>query len=158
MSEIAWEIAFAEARVAAQLGEVPIGCCILDENGEILARAGNRVETLSDACAHAEIIALQKAMKGRANWRLDQCKLYVTLEPCPMCAGAILNSRIAEVHYAAPDQRLGACGTTMDVLGNNPINRVVSIQGGFRAEESVQMLQTFFQSLRRRNKLKKKGV
>lgn len=150
-----WKIAFKEAEVAGALGEVPIGCVIVDPEGQIVAQAGNRVEIQSDACAHAEILALRKAMKNKDNWRLEGYKLYVTLEPCPMCAGAILNSRIAEVHYAAPDTRLGACGSTMDVLGANPINRKVEVQGGEHAELSVQMLQNFFKSLRARNKARK---
>lgn len=154
MDEI-WKIAFAEAEVARSLGEVPIGCVIVDPQGQVVARAGNRVEIQSNACAHAEMIALRQAMKNKDNWRLEGYKLYVTLEPCPMCAGAILNSRIAEVHYAAPDERLGACGTTMDLLGQNPIHRKVQVFGGEHAQESISILQSFFQALRKRNKERK---
>lgn len=153
----AWQIAFEEARSAEALGEVPIGCCIIDQQGNLLARAGNRVEIQQNSCAHAEILALKQAMQQTRNWRLEGARLFVTLEPCPMCAGAILNSRVAEVHFAAKDLRLGACGSQMNLLLNNPINRKIDLYDGTHEVEAIQMLQRFFKQLRLRNKSRRQN-
>ena len=143
--------ALAEARRGAEEGEVPIGC-VLVKNGRILGRGYNRMEALRDPTAHAEILAIGAACQALENWRLDGCTLYVTLEPCPMCAGAILNSRIGRVVFGARDKRLGALGSTYDILENNPINRVCEVNGPVMQEECLGMLQDFFREIRSRKK------
>jgi tRNA(adenine34) deaminase len=143
--------AMAEAQKSAEKGEVPIGCVIV-KDGRIIARGYNQMEGLRDPTAHAEILAIGAACQSMANWRLDGCTLYVTLEPCPMCAGAILNARLARVVYGARDKRLGALGSTYDVLADNPINRVVEVEGPAMEEECLDMLRAFFRELRTRKK------
>ena len=142
-------LAMNEARAAFEAGEVPIGC-VVARDGQVVGRGRNAMEGLKDATAHAEMMALTAACGSVGNWRLDGCTLYATLEPCPMCAGAILNSRISRVVYAAPDLRLGACGSTMDVLRGNPINREVVVESGLMAEESVALMKEFFARLRKK--------
>lgn len=144
-------IAMREALLSADEGEVPIGCVIV-KDGRILGRGHNRMEGLRDPTAHAEILAIGAACQALDNWRLEGCTLYVTLEPCPMCAGAILNSRVARVVYGARDKRLGALGSTFDILGENPINRVVTVDGPALEEECLEMLKGFFRDLRTRKK------
>ena len=141
------ELAFAEAMIAYDAGEVPIGCVVVRE-GKVIGRGHNRMERLKDPTAHAEMIAITAACDTIGDWRLDGATLYVTLEPCPMCAGAILNSRVARVVYASADQRLGACGTTMDVLRGNPIQREVQVDGGVAEEDGKALLQQFFRERR----------
>jgi len=142
--------AFRQAELAYEAGEVPIGCVIVDAQGKIIGQGHNQVEQLNDPTAHAEILAITAACQTLDNWRLEDCTLYVTLEPCPMCAGAILNSRIAKVVYAAPDQRFGACGTRTNVLEKNALNRMVDVEGGFHSEDSLLLIRTFFQEMRAR--------
>lgn len=144
-------MALREAEKSAEQGEVPIGCVIVKE-GRVVGRGCNRMETLRDPTAHAEILAIGAACQALDNWRLDGCTLYVTLEPCPMCAGAILNGRVARVVYGARDKRLGALGSTFDILGDNPINRVVEVEGPVMEEECLGMLKAFFRDLRARKK------
>jgi len=139
--------AFRQAELAFEAGEVPIGCVIVKE-GRIVGRGHNQVEQLHDATAHAEILAITAASETLENWRLEECTLYVTLEPCPMCAGAILNSRVARIVYAAPDQRFGACGTRSSVIEGNALNRAVLVQGGLMAEDSLSLIRLFFQEMR----------
>lgn len=141
------EIALEQARLAAQDGEVPIGA-VLVLDGQILSKARNSMERLQDATAHAEILAISEASRARDSWRLDGATLYVSLEPCPMCAGAILNSRIARVVFAAHDHRLGACGTHWNIPGENPIHRPVEVVGGMMQEEGAGLLKAFFKELR----------
>ena len=145
--------ALREAQGAFQEGEVPIGCVIV-KDGKIIGRGRNHMETLQDPTAHAEILALGAASGALKNWRLEGCTLYVTLEPCPMCAGAILNARISKVVYASKDKRLGALGSTYNILADNPINRVVEVTGGVMADEGLAIIQDFFQELRTRAKKK----
>lgn len=144
-------LAMREASLSADEGEVPIGCVVV-KDGRILGRGHNRMEGLRDPTAHAEILAIGAACQALDNWRLEGCTLYVTLEPCPMCAGAILNSRIARVVYGARDKRLGALGSTFDILGGNPINRVVAVDGPALEHECLEMLKGFFRDLRTRKK------
>lgn len=132
---------------AAAAGEVPIGCVVV-HRGDVLARGRNRMEETQDATAHAEMETLRMASVARSSWRLDDCTLYVTLEPCPMCAGAILNSRVGRVVYGARDARLGACDTHYNVLGGNPINRVVEVVGGVLEDECAERMRAFFRKLR----------
>lgn len=148
------------AREAAADGEVPIGCVVVRE-GRILSEARNAMERLQDATSHAEIRAISGASRALDSWRLDGCTLYVTLEPCPMCAGAILNSRLARVVYGAGDPRLGACDTHFRILSDNPIHRPVEVEAGVRGEESAALLRSFFrdlrQGLRERSRVRRMG-
>ena len=143
--------ALREAQTAYDEGEVPIGCVIVKE-GKIIGRGHNRMEGLKDCTAHAEILALGAASGAVQNWRLDGCTLYATLEPCPMCAGAILNGRVSRVVYGSKDKRLGALGSTYSILEGNPLNRTVEVLGGVLGEECLDLLRAFFQDLRKRPK------
>ncbi len=146
--------ALREAQAAYGDGEVPIGCVIV-KDGKILGRGRNHMETLQDPTAHAEILALGAASGALKNWRLEGCTLYVTLEPCPMCAGAILNGRIAKVVYGAQDKRLGALGSTYNILSENPINRKIDIVPGILGGECLDLLKSFFREIRIRGPKKK---
>lgn len=132
---------------AFDAGEVPIGAVVVRE-GMVVGRGRNRMEELRDATAHAEILALREAYAATGSWRLDGCHLYASLEPCPMCAGAILNSRLARVVYAAADRRLGACRTHWALLERNPLGRVVEVVDGVLEAESAGLLRRFFRDLR----------
>ena len=143
--------ALREAQAAYDEGEVPIGCVIV-KDGKVIGRGHNRMEGLQDCTAHAEILALGAASGAVANWRLDGCTLYATLEPCPMCAGAILNGRIARVVYGSKDKRLGALGSAYSILEGNPLNRPIEILGGVLGEECLDLLRAFFQDLRKKPK------
>lgn len=140
-------MALRQAEIAYDAGEIPIGCVIVKE-GKAIGKGYNQVESLHDATAHAEILAIGAAATALENWRLDGCTLYVTLEPCPMCAGAILNSRLSRVVYGSKDSRFGGCGTTIDVLSHNALRRVVAVTPGILAEEGLGILQAFFQEMR----------
>jgi tRNA(adenine34) deaminase len=140
--------ALHQARLAGHKGEVPVGCIIVYQ-GEIIASGRNRRETDQNALAHAELEAIQTACKRMKSWRLVDCDLYVTLEPCPMCAGAIVNARIARVFYGASDSKAGAFGSVFD-LTQFPLNHIPEIHSGILAQESSELLQTFFQTLRKR--------
>ena len=143
--------ALREAQAAYDEGEVHIGCVIV-KDGKIIGRGHNRMEGLRDCTAHAEILALGAASGALENWRLDGCILYATLEPCPMCAGAILNGRIAKVVYGSKDKRLGALGSAYSILEGNPLNRQVEVVGEVLGEECLEMLRAFFQDLRKKPK------
>ncbi len=149
--------ALNEAAKGGEKGEVPIGCVLVKE-GRILGRGHNLMETLRDPTAHAEILAIGAACQALDNWRLDGCTLYVTLEPCPMCAGAILNSRISRVVFGARDKRLGALGSTYDILDENPINRVVVVEGPAMEDACLEMLRAFFRELRSKKKSETEGL
>ncbi len=138
--------ALAEAAACAETGDVPVGCVIVRE-GEVVACGRNRREALSDATAHAEVEALRQASAALGRWNLSDCALYVTLEPCPMCAGAILNARIGTVVYGARDERAGACGGLFDLFSERVLHHP-KVYAGVMADESVQLLQTFFQDKR----------
>lgn len=132
---------------AGDAGEVPIGALIA-QGDQILSESRNRMEELQDASAHAEILAIRQAGAKLDSWRLDGCTLYASLEPCPMCAGAVLNSRIARVVYAARDRRLGACHTHWAILSQNPIGREIEVLDGILGDQSTRLLQSFFKDLR----------
>lgn len=140
--------ALAEARAAAALGEVPVGA-VVAKDGEIVARAHNLRESGKNATYHAELLAIDAACKALGGWRLWQCELFVTLEPCPMCSGAILNSRLKRVVYGARDAKAGCCGTLTDLFAL-PFNHHPVIEGGFMAEEAQALLRQFFAELRRK--------
>jgi tRNA(adenine34) deaminase len=139
----AMEAALAEARLAAEGGEVPIGAVIVRE-GEILVRGQNRVLRNVDPTAHAEIVALRAAAAALGNYRLAGCTLYVTLEPCAMCAGALIHARLDRLVYAASDPKAGACGSVLSVLNHPQLNHQMQLEQGILAEESGELLRGFF--------------
>lgn len=139
--------ALALAREAAEAGEVPVGCVVFDEAGEIIGRGRNRREEARDACAHAEVEAIRAACAARGSWNLSGCGLAVTLEPCPMCAGAIINARIPRVVFGAPDPKAGSCGSVTDLFAL-PYNHRPACEGGVLEEECAQLLRDFFRALR----------
>ena len=140
------------AKVAASLGEVPVGAVVV-KDGEIVSEGYNRREVDRNATAHAELIAIDEACKKLGGWRLWQCDLYVTLEPCPMCAGAIVNSRIKRVVSAAKDPKAGAFGSLIN-LNFYPLNHKPTIEFGLCGEESSALLREFFAGLREKRKKK----
>ena len=139
--------ALAEARQAAEAGEVPIGAVIVHE-GAILARAQNRVLRENDPTAHAEIVALRAASAALGNYRLLGCTLYTTLEPCAMCAGAMIHARIDRLVFAAADPKAGAAGSVLEVLNHPRLNHQMRVEQGIAAEESADLLRTFFRDRR----------
>ncbi|MDL2218768.1 nucleoside deaminase [Ruminococcaceae bacterium OttesenSCG-928-O06] len=141
-------LALEEARLAVAEGEVPVGA-VVAKDGQVVARAHNRRETDKSATAHAELLAIEAACKKLGGWRLWQCDLYVTLEPCPMCAGAVVNSRIRRLVYGAKDPKAGCCGSVTDLFAL-PFNHAPVVQGGLLEEESTALLQDFFASLRKK--------
>ena len=148
-SDLAWmRKALAEAELAVAHRDVPVGCVIVDATGQELARDHNRREQLADPTAHAEILALRSAAARLGHWRLEGASVYVTLEPCPMCAGALVNARIARLVYGASDPKAGAV-RSLFTLGDDPrLNLRFEIVAGVLAEEGVQKLQSFFAALR----------
>ena len=134
------------ARGAAADGEVPVGCVIV-RRGEIVGRGRNRREKMRNALCHAELEAIHDACTNLGGWRLWECDLYVTLEPCPMCAGAIINARIPRVVYGARDEKSGACGSVCDLF-NMDFNHHPKVETGLREEECAALLTEFFQNLR----------
>jgi len=138
--------ALALAREAAEAGEVPVGCVIV-RNGEIVGRGKNHRETGRTALGHAEIQAISEACRNLGGWRLWECTLYVTLEPCPMCAGAIINARIPRVVYGAGDAKAGSCGSVCDLFAMD-YNHHPEVTKGVREEEAASLLTEFFQNLR----------
>ena len=138
------------AREAMEAGEVPVGCVVVWE-GRVVGRGRNRREEDKDALAHAELIAIRQANETLGGWRLHKADLYVTLEPCPMCAGGIVNARIPRVWYGAADTRFGACGSALDVFAA-PLNHRPQVTGGILAEESLALMQEFFRRLREKRK------
>jgi tRNA(adenine34) deaminase len=143
----AMEAALAEARVAAAAGEVPIGAVVV-HSGEIIARGQNRVLRDVDPTAHAEVAALRAAAAALGNYRLNGCTLYVTLEPCAMCAGAMIHARIDKLVFAADDPKAGACGSVLSVLNHPRLNHQMWAERGILAEESAELLRNFFRERR----------
>ncbi len=152
MDERFMQEAIRLAAEAAAEGEVPVGCVItLDD--KIVGRGRNRRETGKNALAHAELEAIEEACRTLGGWRLWRCTLYVTLEPCPMCAGAIINARIPRVVYGAKDVRFGACGSVTDLF-SMPFNHRPEVETGLLEDECLALLQEFFQHLRNKRKRK----
>ena len=143
-------LAIEQARLSAQEGEVPVGAVIV-KDGEVIATGRNRRETDKNALAHAELEAIGGACKALGGWRLWQCELYVTLEPCPMCAGAIINSRLRRVVYGASDKKAGSCGSVVNLF-DQPYNHRPEVVAGFMGEECGRMLTEFFRAMRIRRK------
>lgn len=139
--------ALKEAKKAYEKLEVPVGCVIVKE-GKIIARAHNLKETKLDTTKHAEILAIQKASKKLESWRLLDCEMYVTLEPCPMCAGAIINSRIKKVYIGTTDEKTGACGSVLNLFNDYTFNHKVELERGIMKEECEKILKDFFKELR----------
>ncbi|MBF2735512.1 MAG: nucleoside deaminase [Betaproteobacteria bacterium AqS2] len=137
-------LALEQARAAAEAGEVPVGACVVDGQGKLLAEAHNACVAQADPSAHAEILALRAAGAATGNYRLAGCSLYVTLEPCMMCVGAVLHARIARLVYGAPDPKTGACGGKIDLLADSSLNHHATAHGGVLAAECGELLRGFF--------------
>ena len=149
MEEKFMKEALKQAKKAASIGETPIGAVIVHD-GEIVARGYNKRETKKNALLHAEIIAINKACKKLGGWRLPRCEMYVTLEPCPMCAGAIINSRIENVYFGAYDKKSGCAGSVINLFEEN-YNHKPEIKSGILKEECAQLLINFFKKVRSKN-------
>jgi len=141
------EEALREARRAAAEGEVPVGAVVVRE-GKILGRGRNQRERLNDPTAHAEMIAVTQAAEAAGTWRLDDCAMVVTLEPCPMCAGALVNARMGRLLYGAPDPKAGACGSLMNLVADPRLNHRMPVAGGVRRAECAALLTEFFKARR----------
>src|SRR6476620_1581615 len=136
-------LALREAERAAEHGDVPIGA-VLARDGEVIASAGNERELRGDPTAHAEVLALRAAARELGGWRIPDSVLYVTLEPCAMCAGAIVLARVPRVVYGAPDPKAGAAGSVLDVLAEPQLNHRPAVAGGLLAEDGANLLRKFF--------------
>lgn len=141
--------ALALAREAAAAGEVPVGCVIVDRAGQIIGRGRNRREEDKSPLAHAELAAITDACRSHGDWRLKGARLYVTLEPCPMCAGAILNARVSRVYFGARDREMGACGGVMNLFMED-FPHPPALVGGVLEAECAQVLREFFRGLRKK--------
>ena len=146
--EAGMRAALRDANAALLVDEVPVGCVIVHE-GQIIARGQNQVEALQDATAHAEILAIGAASNALGSWRLTGCTMYVTLEPCSMCAGAIVLSRIDRLVWGADDPKAGACGSVLDVIGERRLNHRVQTSSGVLAGECGELLREFFRKRRK---------
>ncbi|MGE5391387.1 MAG: tRNA adenosine(34) deaminase TadA [Deltaproteobacteria bacterium] len=135
------------AREAGARGEVPVGAVVV-QNGEVIAAAANEKELRSDATAHAEMLALQRASERLGHWRLSEATLYVTLEPCPMCAGAMIQARLGRLVFGAVDPKAGAAGSVLDILDHPGLNHQVKVKSGVMADECGQLLTEFFSTKR----------
>jgi len=140
--------AIREAEIAMSENEVPVGAVIV-KDGVIIARGHNEKEQRKLCTAHAEIVAIENASKALGQWYLDGCDMYVTMEPCAMCAGALINSRIEHLYYGTPDLRFGACGTLYNLPVDERFNHRLTVEGGILREECLAPLQTFFRALRK---------
>ena len=141
--------AIVQAQLARDHGEVPIGCVVVDDlTGQVIGTGYNRRECDHDATAHAEILAIRQAGITRGHWRLTDCTLYVTLEPCPMCAGAIVNARIPRLVYGADDPKAGAVKTLFQLCTDPRLNHRVEVAGGVSADNCAKLLQDFFKAQR----------
>jgi tRNA(adenine34) deaminase len=141
-------LAFDEARLAAAAGEVPIGAVVLDADGLVVGRGHNQRESTSDPTAHAEIQAIREAARHRGGWRLDGCQLVVTLEPCTMCAGAIVLARLDRLVYGATDPKAGAVGSLWDVVRDRRLNHRPEVVSGVLADECGELLRSWFETKR----------
>jgi tRNA(adenine34) deaminase len=151
-------LALAEARLAYAAAEVPVGAVLVGSQGEILARAHNAPVGLCDPTAHAEILALRQAAKALQNYRLPGTIFYVTLEPCPMCLGAMLYARVQTLVYGAPDEKAGAAGSVLDLTGVERFNHRLEVIGGVRGTECAHLLQQFFKERRKAQTNQRRGT
>jgi tRNA(adenine34) deaminase len=145
--------ALQEAQKAFEENEVPVGAIVVRDN-KVIGRGYNQVERLKDATAHAEMIAITSAANHIGNWRLNDCSIYVTLEPCIMCTGALLSSRITELFFSTFDSKFGACGSVYNLAGDGKTNHTINVYSGIYADESKKLLEEFFNSLKNKNRLK----
>ncbi len=144
------QLALDQARLAGEAGEVPVGAVIVSPRDQLITQAGNRRERDRDPTAHAEILALRQAGAIRQDWQLNQCRLYVTLEPCPMCAGAIAQARIAMVIYGADDPKAGAVRSVLNLFNSTAIFHQPQVMGGVMEQECCEILSQWFEKLRQR--------
>ena len=151
MDKYFMEIALKQAKEAREILEVPIGAVIV-KDGKIIAKGYNKRETLKNPLAHAEILAIEQASRALDSWRLLDCTMYVTIEPCAMCAGAIVNSRIKRVVIGAMDPKMGACGSVVDLVRHEKFNHSVELEVGVLEEKCSGIMKEFFKELRDRNK------
>ncbi len=142
-------IALKEAEKALNEKEVPVGAVVV-RKGELISKAHNTREKSKNALHHAEVLAINEACKKLGGWRLWECEMYITMEPCPMCAGAIVNSRIPKIYFGAYDDKYGACGSTVNLL-NMENNFKVRYEGGFEKEKSLELFESFFKYLREKH-------
>lgn len=156
MQEKFMKEALKEAQKAYNKLEIPVGAVIV-KDGKVIARAHNQKETKCDTTKHAEILAIQKASKKLKSWRLLDCEMYVTLEPCTMCAGAIINSRIKKVYIGTMDKKTGAVGSVLNLFQDYTFNHKVEYEAGIMQKECEQILKQFFKELRKTNSQKKRG-
>ncbi len=143
-------MALEEARLAAAHGDVPVGAVVLGPDGEVLARDHNRREEDGDPTAHAELLAMRAAATTLGAWRLDDCTVVVTLEPCPMCAGAMVNARVARVVFGPADPKAGACGSLYNLCSDPRLNHEVAVTHGVQAQAGAALLSEFFAQRRSR--------
>lgn len=146
--------ALKEAKKAYEKKEIPVGAVIVKDN-KIIARAHNLKELKNDTTKHAELLAIQKASKKLERWRLDDCEMYVTLEPCSMCAGALIQSRLKKVYIGTMDYKTGACGSVLNLLKDYKFNHIVECENGILKDECENILKDFFKDLRKMKKEKK---
>src|SRR5829696_6983322 len=152
MNQAQWmEEAFALAREAAADGEIPVGAVIVDRNGAVVGRGRNARES-GDPLGHAEIYAIAEAARTIGDWRLEGTTMFVTLEPCAMCAGALVNARVARLVFAAYDPKAGFCGTLGNLVQDPRLNHRLEVEGGFEEERSRELLREFFRQLRQRDR------
>lgn len=151
MHEEFMKIALAEAKKAFEKEEVPVGAVII-QNGKVIAKAHNLKETKNDTTYHAEILAIQKASKKLKKWRLTDCEMYVTLEPCSMCAGALINCRLKKLYIGTMDTKTGACGSVLNLLEDYKFNHEVKVETGILQEDCEKILKDFFKFLRKKRK------
>lgn len=156
----AMELALHQAKLAIERGEIPVGAVLLDERGRILGAGHNRTILDHDPTAHAEIVALREAARQQENYRLPGLRVYVTLEPCVMCMGALMHARVAEVIFGAADPKTGACGSVLDISSYKNLNHHTQVRGGIMAQACGELLSDFFRDRRmqartRREQLKR---
>jgi tRNA(adenine34) deaminase len=151
--ELFMGLALELAAQAAELGEVPVGAVVVSPEGQVIGKGFNAPISRHDPTAHAEVLALRQAAQALGNYRLNHCRLYVTLEPCAMCTGAVFHARIDEVIYGAADPKTGVAESVMNLYGNTQLNHHASIRGGVRAQESAALLQDFFAQRRKKTAL-----
>ena len=142
-------LALQQAEKALTAGEIPIGAVIVDENGSVVADGYNRRELWQDATAHAEVVAIRRAGRQLGHWRLPSCTLYVTVEPCPMCAGALVMSRMKRVVYGCPDAKAGAVESLFNITGHRALNHQVAVTAGVLEDDCAAIMKRFFEQRRK---------